>query len=726
MDCIPKDQAIQWIHSLLGSCVYGYAELSSQLFGYTSLFCWLCAQLPQMVENYQLQSADGLSLYLLYFWLAGDVANTVSCILNRQLPFQIYLAFYFCMTDLVLLFQYFYYRKSSFIESKAQELFATESREIVETTPILSTSPTYGSVKNSKRQLLALFLVFGFKSQSNLVVDSVVLGRLLAWACTIFYLSSRIPQIIKNHKRHSVEGLSLALFSFAVVGNITYALSIILHPGHTRETFINALPFIISAAGTLLFDMIIYIQFLWYNRQKDKILENRAIVEPEITIENTIDLIDKYYVAVPTPIESWKDDDLQLLKSPIGQRFAADLFTTTDLQDKPDFKLLTSKQRIFKSLFQYFDPIIAEGLVDVTKEPAYKETWAIYSKLENSLYPWIKPFWKNAFEINMTIKQDKGIVMCVGEDQFKHAASAVRALREVLKSDLPIEIFYINQYDLSKGKRDYFEAFKNVKTVDISTIINDEYTQFGGWAIKPYAMLASSFRHVILMDADVFMFQKPDTLFEDEGYKRTGALFFLDRTLFNDYEDGRRWLKSFLPTYSTYVEQSRWWKKTSAHEQESGIVVMDKKKVLFGLLSTCKMNDKQERDKVSYKHSHGDKETFWTGFEMVQTPYLFPRSYGAVLGGLGDAGAEGTVCGNQLHLDTNKRPWWWNGGLLRDKNRWENRYLIFTHYAEGEDWQFETSCIKEKDRIYELNEREKEIGEKLIELDKERKKADDI
>ncbi|CAO3686650.1 unnamed protein product [Rhizopus microsporus] len=233
-----------------------------------SIIILIC--LSQMVENYQLQSADGLSLYLLYFWLAGDVANTVSCILNRQLPFQIYLAFYFCMTDLVLLFQYFYYRKSSFIESKAQELFATESREIVETAPILSTSPTYGSVKNSKRQLLALFLVFGFKSQSNLVVDSVVLGRLLAWACTIFYLSSRIPQIIKNHKRHSVEGLSLALFSFAVVANITYALSIILHPGHTRETFINALPFIISAAGTLLFDMIIYIQFLWYNRQKDK------------------------------------------------------------------------------------------------------------------------------------------------------------------------------------------------------------------------------------------------------------------------------------------------------------------------------------------------------------------------------------------------------------------------------------------------------------------------
>lgn len=253
------------------------------------------------------------------------------------------------------------------------------------------------------------------------------------------------------------------------------------------------------------------------------------------------------------------------------------------------------------------DPIIAEGVIDVTKDPDYKEVWSIYSKLENTLYPWIKPFWKNAFEINLT-GSGKGIVMCVGNDQFKYAATAVQAIREVHQSDIPIEIFYINSYDLSQSKRDYFESFKNLKTVDISQRINNAYTQFGGWALKPYAMLASSFKEVILMDADVYMFQKPESLFEDKGYQRTGALFFLDRTLFDNYEDGRRWLKSFLPTYSTYVEQSRWWKTTSAHEQESGIVVMDKKRVLLGLLSTCKMNDKNERDKVSYRHIHGDKE----------------------------------------------------------------------------------------------------------------------
>jgi hypothetical protein len=103
---------------------------------------------------------------------------------------------------------------------------------------------------------------------------------------------------------------------------------------------------------------------------------------------------------------------------------------------------------------------------------------------------------------------------------------------------------------------------------------------------------------------------------------------------------------------------------------------------------------------------------------MVQTPYTFIRSYGAVLGGLGDAGAKETVCGNQLHLDANGNPYWWNGGILRDKNKWSDRYMKFSHYAQGEDWEFSTSCIKETDKIKPLGEKEMAIGEAYIKLDK--------
>jgi hypothetical protein len=297
---------------------------------------------------------------------------------------------------------------------------------------------------------------------------------------------------------------------------------------------------------------------------------------------------------------------MKLLKSPIGQQLQADLFTIPE--SMPDFKRLTTQERVFKSLFQYLDPIIAEGAVDVTKDEKYSSVWQIYNQLEKTLFPWIRPHWKNIFEINLNNDNSKGIVMCVGNGQFKHAATSVQAIREILKSNIPIEIVYIDEYDLSQEKRDYFDAMSNVKTLSISDRINNAYTQFGGWAVKPYAILASSFSQVMLMDADVFLFQKPELFFEDQGYQAAGALFFLDRTLFNNFHEGKKWLKSFLPTHSNYVEQTRWWKTTSTHEQESGIVLVDKRKALFGLLATCKMNDKNERDKVSYKHSHGDKE----------------------------------------------------------------------------------------------------------------------
>ncbi|KAI8879398.1 glycosyltransferase family 71 protein [Backusella circina FSU 941] len=449
------------------------------------------------------------------------------------------------------------------------------------------------------------------------------------------------------------------------------------------------------------------------NQRLLQIEQNKTIHEPVITSqdEDMDELIKKYFIAVPTPIDPWTNTTLELFQSPLGAQLKADLFTIDE--DIPNFKALTVRERVFKALYQYLD----DGHTDDTT------IWDLYTSLEDVLYPWIKPHWKHVFDINKN-QQGRGIVMCVGNDYFGHAVTAITAIRNVLDSDLPIEIFYIDEYDLSEDKRNYFDSLDKVSTRPLVNAINDQYTQFGGWAMKPYAILASRFSEVLLMDADVFLFQKPDVLFEDAGYQTTGALFFLDRTLFPNWDVGRQWMNSFLPTKSSYVKESRWYLDTSAHEQESGIVVIDKRKALFGLLSTCKMNDKNERDKVAYERIHGDKETFWVGFEMVQTPYTFVRSYGAVIGGLGDAGNKDTVCGNQLHLDANQKPLWWNGGILRDKNRWSDRYLKFTHYAQGEDWQFETSCIKNKDKISKLSSKEQKLGALYIEIDKKRRNGE--
>ncbi|KAI8079999.1 mannosyltransferase putative-domain-containing protein [Halteromyces radiatus] len=490
--------------------------------------------------------------------------------------------------------------------------------------------------------------------------------------------------------------------------------------------------------------------------------QQRTVHEPILNDTKKIDQFDRliktHDIAIPSPLPPWTgtilskkkkivlflfsdsikkniipfnfstipDADEQLLQMSLGASIRADLLTTHEI--KVDFRQITSQQRVYKSLYQYFDTLLA-AQTDVLSDEKYKASWDLFISLEKQLYPWIHPYWENVFAINSvknntTTASDRGIVMCVGDSQFHFAIRTIQAIRTILQCDLPIEIFAIDDDDLSPAKRATLtELFKDVSVYNIADRINEEGTDFVGWALKPFAALASSFQQVILMDADVYFFQSPTTLFDDPGYKATGTLFFYDRTLFGDWTVGRHWLDSFLPSTSSLVPHLRWWNYLSAHEQESGVVVIDKKRSLLGLLATCKMNAKRERQ-ISYDHAHGDKETFWIGYEMVQTPYAFVKSHGGVLGGLGDGGDPSRVCGNILHLDAYQKPYWWNGGLLRDKNKWPDRYMKFTHYAQGEDWDFDTSCIKETDQIHEFNNKEKGIAKLFMKADEEMKEFD--
>jgi hypothetical protein len=278
-----------------------------------------------------------------------------------------------------------------------------------------------------------------------------------------------------------------------------------------------------------------------------------------------------------------------------------------EAHEKPNFATMTAAERLFKALFMHFDKILTQDpLAPISID--HQETWKLYKRLERALYPWIYPYWDNAFHINNRTS-GQGIVLCVGNGQFKYAASTVRVIREVLDCNLPIEIFFIREDDLSIAKRSYFQTeFSNISLMKLEDYVSHYYTRFGGWAMKPFAMLASKFTEMIMMDADVFFLQNPAMLFDDPAYHTVGSLFFYDRTLFANWEKGPDWLRSFLPTTSSLVPKTRWFKGTSSHEQESGVVVMNKKKSLLGLLSTCKLNGITERDEVVYKHVHGDKE----------------------------------------------------------------------------------------------------------------------
>jgi hypothetical protein len=64
---------------------------------------------PQLIENYRLQSADGVSLLFLFVWLFGDVTNFIGAAWAGLVPTVIALAVYFCFADFVLISQCLYY-----------------------------------------------------------------------------------------------------------------------------------------------------------------------------------------------------------------------------------------------------------------------------------------------------------------------------------------------------------------------------------------------------------------------------------------------------------------------------------------------------------------------------------------------------------------------------------------------------------------------------------------
>jgi uncharacterized protein with PQ loop repeat len=295
--------AIQWIHTIFGSCVYDNQETVSVILGYLTIVCWLNAQLPQLLTNYKNKSVEGLSLSFLVNWLLGDITNLLGGILTDQLKFQIYLAAYFCTVDFILFFQYFYYtwfrNPTIIIVEPGEDIpvrpLSTQSLKdsILEGAKKSYTFPTR---KNQSHQRLSSMvfavLLFTFHSTSSIsssfstslpyhstIHDDEMsfgghmksffernyesIGRIMAWICTVLYLTSRMPQIWKNYTRKSVEGLSVFMFLFAALGNLSYATSIFINPelGTNPKYLRKEVPYILGSVGTLMFDVTILIQW---------------------------------------------------------------------------------------------------------------------------------------------------------------------------------------------------------------------------------------------------------------------------------------------------------------------------------------------------------------------------------------------------------------------------------------------------------------------------------
>ncbi|KAL1626013.1 hypothetical protein SLS56_006986 [Neofusicoccum ribis] len=134
-------------------------------------------------------------------------------------------------------------------------------------------------------------------ARSSAETGTQMAGRLLSWLSTLMYLGSRMPQLYKNYQRKSTSGLSPTLFAAAFLGNLFYSSSILANPcawgtypphgargwvgggGSERADWVGrAMPFWLGAAGVLLMDGAVGVQFWYYGEGS---LADSTVLVPE-------------------------------------------------------------------------------------------------------------------------------------------------------------------------------------------------------------------------------------------------------------------------------------------------------------------------------------------------------------------------------------------------------------------------------------------------------------
>ncbi|HXU80703.1 MAG TPA: hypothetical protein VN914_04860 [Polyangia bacterium] len=214
-----------------------------------------------------------------------------------------------------------------------------------------------------------------------------------------------------------------------------------------------------------------------------------------------------------------------------------------------------------------------------------------------------------------------GIVIAAGGlDYLANAWVAVTLLREH-GCALPIELWHLGPEEMPESLRQLF-AEAGVECVDAHTrFAAHPARSIRGWAIKPYAILASRFRHVLLLDADNVPVRDPGFLFECAQYRETGALFWPDRP------EGVGIPGSLLrPNHPV-------WRLTGLSHRgdpsfETGQLCVDKVRCWRELRLALWMNEHAD---FWYRYLYGDKDTFQIAWRKLGTEWAMPSERPAML-----------------------------------------------------------------------------------------------
>jgi ADP-heptose:LPS heptosyltransferase len=202
----------------------------------------------------------------------------------------------------------------------------------------------------------------------------------------------------------------------------------------------------------------------------------------------------------------------------------------------------------------------------------------------------------------------RGIIICAGGATFFACAwVCIRMLRR-WGCSLPVQVWHLGARELNPRMAAILEPW-NVQCIDAELVrVRHPARQLGGWQLKPYALLHSSFQEVLLLDADNVPLVDPEFLFASAQFQETGAVLWPD---FDQPDPPPAvWRFCGIP----YRREP---------PVESGQVLVDKARCWRALALCSWFNDHSD---FFYHHVHGDKETFHLAFRKLDQPYAMPAT----------------------------------------------------------------------------------------------------
>ncbi|NP_001004837.1 MGC69309 protein precursor [Xenopus tropicalis] len=208
-----------------------------------------------------------MSLGFLVLWVVMDTLNVAGTFLADQLPLQKYFSINCILCDSLLLGIYCYFRLRKWRPRSHTPLHTVCGFALLGSVATFSLLQESEPAVQNLREMIPsrrLLSADGEEDGSIRMKMGYTLGIIVSGMWIVF----RIPQIVTNFRRKSVEGLALGMFLLMMVENLCFGLSIVLKSPRQSQTeaskALHHLPWLIACVGSVGSDWVLMYQFIRY------------------------------------------------------------------------------------------------------------------------------------------------------------------------------------------------------------------------------------------------------------------------------------------------------------------------------------------------------------------------------------------------------------------------------------------------------------------------------